>query len=862
MSRGRGQNGPEAGPQGGRALTVGVGTRSETNKGGLKELVDDYYEGNIQNCLKEILDQDLKKIGSPSLPDDVNRATSSSIKGPCVLQVVSIEDAYKPKAKDSVGEVEGKRLLVVHLTDGKVTCKALEFRHIEVLQESDSVGEVGGKRLLVALEFRRIEGLQDSLPPGTKLCLTGAQIRMGVVQMEPKNVKVLGGHVADLVEAWEVQRMYGGLERPKGTGEEAAMGPTFKKFIPGKDNLKGIPRGAAAAAAAAAATAKQAGAAQGTAPGSSAVSAALSGAVSHTGLFAIAKEGEVDEKVTPKRAPVDVAPAKLTFNRAAPGNQEAKQKLLEKMANNEETGRFGRGGGRGGRGRGRGRRGRDYDDDEDDGAMTLEEYEEMQKAKKASLGKGMGMLAVPKSQLQKDEEMARQLQEQMDAEDRRASAAAAAAASSQAPAPRQAFQDRTGPSSTDLEVATGGGRGLGGGRGGGRGFGGGAGHHVAESAQPGGRGYGGGPGHHVAESAQPGGRGYGGGPGHHVAESAQPGGRGFGGGPGHHVAESAQPGGRGFGGRSAGRGGGRGAPHSGGQPGQQPTYGSAPLPVSTPPAPLERWCQPDNQGGTQGGPPPPPSRASYGQGFDTQGGPQSRTASYGQGFDTQGGPQGRSASYGQGFDTQGGPQARSANYGQGFDTQGGPQGPPPPYSSGGPRGGQQRPQSAHPGPAASYTQETVPAHQQHGGRQRPQSAHPGQGSASQGSQAQPSQSGPGEGTPPKGQQQAASAVASALASRAGRPGPPAAGSQQRPESHINGSKQPGSAHSASQDGAKQSANPEAQKPASKSDTGNAPDAPSYGNAGPAGNAAPQKAPKVNLGSRLAALALADSLSKK
>lgn len=42
---------------------------------------------SLQELRAALLDADLRKIGAGCLPDDVNRAHSSSIKGPIVLQV-------------------------------------------------------------------------------------------------------------------------------------------------------------------------------------------------------------------------------------------------------------------------------------------------------------------------------------------------------------------------------------------------------------------------------------------------------------------------------------------------------------------------------------------------------------------------------------------------------------------------------------------------------------------------------------------------------------------------------------------------------------------------------------------------------
>jgi len=41
-----------------------------------------------------------------------------------------------------------------------------------------------------AAEHKRIDALNDLLPPGTKIQIKGATVRMGVIMLEPKCVKV------------------------------------------------------------------------------------------------------------------------------------------------------------------------------------------------------------------------------------------------------------------------------------------------------------------------------------------------------------------------------------------------------------------------------------------------------------------------------------------------------------------------------------------------------------------------------------------------------------------------------------------------------------------------------------------------
>lgn len=51
-----------------------------------QELIEE-SEGNAASVHANILNQDLKRIGKPCLPDDINRAANATVKGPHVLQV-------------------------------------------------------------------------------------------------------------------------------------------------------------------------------------------------------------------------------------------------------------------------------------------------------------------------------------------------------------------------------------------------------------------------------------------------------------------------------------------------------------------------------------------------------------------------------------------------------------------------------------------------------------------------------------------------------------------------------------------------------------------------------------------------------
>eukprot|EP00198_Chlamydomonas_reinhardtii_P008883 XP_001698220.1 predicted protein [Chlamydomonas reinhardtii] len=128
-----------------------------------QELIEE-SEGNAASVHANILNQDLKRIGKPCLPDDINRAANATVKGPHVLQVSSVVDTSRPTTKETGGGGGDGRMLCLRLTDGKITCKAVE--HV------------------------RCDGLNEELlAPGTKVLLSNASVRAGVVMLQPKTIK-------------------------------------------------------------------------------------------------------------------------------------------------------------------------------------------------------------------------------------------------------------------------------------------------------------------------------------------------------------------------------------------------------------------------------------------------------------------------------------------------------------------------------------------------------------------------------------------------------------------------------------------------------------------------------------------------
>lgn len=131
-------------------------------------------------------------------------------------------------------------------------------------------------------------------------------------------MQYLGGRVDVLAEAWEAQRKYGGLKRPKAADGDSETAPPFRHFVPGKDNRyapKAVGRAASAKGPVAPST--PAGAA----------TAAIYAASAAGGASA-----KPAEAAGPSRsAQVAVAPVMLVDAAAAKQQTAAQQKLLGKL---------------------------------------------------------------------------------------------------------------------------------------------------------------------------------------------------------------------------------------------------------------------------------------------------------------------------------------------------------------------------------------------------------------------------------------------------------------------------------------------------------------------------------------------------
>ncbi|ELU08898.1 hypothetical protein CAPTEDRAFT_225700 [Capitella teleta] len=120
---------------------------------------------------------DLREIGEKHLPD--GRSKQDSVDGPFVLQITKIRNVSAPK--DNEESQGAPKLLRLMLTDGHLTCSALQM---------DNIPE-----------------LSHNCPPGTKLKLSGrVKMNHSFLLLDRNNCKILGGHVDRLFEPWNVKK--------------------------------------------------------------------------------------------------------------------------------------------------------------------------------------------------------------------------------------------------------------------------------------------------------------------------------------------------------------------------------------------------------------------------------------------------------------------------------------------------------------------------------------------------------------------------------------------------------------------------------------------------------------------------------
>lgn len=143
---------------------------------GLNKLCENEKAADIRSVTRRALDEDIRDIGAPILSSELNK----SLFGPVVLQIVKIRNISAPKSKPN--SQAAPRMLKLILTDGHTNCQGIEIKQMSSLN-------------------------LDKTAPGTKIYINGAQIVSGSLLLLPECCKVLGGHVAVLVEKWEVSKL-------------------------------------------------------------------------------------------------------------------------------------------------------------------------------------------------------------------------------------------------------------------------------------------------------------------------------------------------------------------------------------------------------------------------------------------------------------------------------------------------------------------------------------------------------------------------------------------------------------------------------------------------------------------------------
>ncbi|XP_012578732.1 PREDICTED: tudor domain-containing protein 3 isoform X2 [Condylura cristata] len=134
---------------------------------------------NINDIILIALNTDLRTIGKKFLPSDINGGKVEKLEGPCVLQIQKIRNVAAPK--DNEESQAAPRMLRLQMTDGHISCTAVEFSYMSKISLNT--------------------------PPGTKVKLTGiVDIKNGFLLLNDSNTTVLGGEVEHLIEKWELQR--------------------------------------------------------------------------------------------------------------------------------------------------------------------------------------------------------------------------------------------------------------------------------------------------------------------------------------------------------------------------------------------------------------------------------------------------------------------------------------------------------------------------------------------------------------------------------------------------------------------------------------------------------------------------------
>ncbi|KAJ8750444.1 hypothetical protein K2173_015583 [Erythroxylum novogranatense] len=136
----------------------------------------------------ELLNMELKSIGSKSLPDPVLLRKTSHLQGPIILQVSAVKDISVSSMEGFSDSNNKRRLLKLSLTDG----------HSEI----------------TAIEYSHLPSIPSDIVPGSKVRLENkVPIHSGILCLKPKAITLIGGVVQTLYQEWQMNQKCSGLSR-------------------------------------------------------------------------------------------------------------------------------------------------------------------------------------------------------------------------------------------------------------------------------------------------------------------------------------------------------------------------------------------------------------------------------------------------------------------------------------------------------------------------------------------------------------------------------------------------------------------------------------------------------------------------
>ncbi|XP_046995133.1 tudor domain-containing protein 3 [Schistocerca americana] len=162
------------------------------------QITDNGSITDVKQIIQKALDIDLREISTSGFPEDLNKTKYETIPGSFVVQIQKIRNISAPKANED--SKAAPRMLKLSLTDGQISCQAVEVEYMP----------------RISLDT----------PPGTKLFFKGDQLPMshGYLLLRPSLIEVLGGKVPHLVEKWELNRTLAKHTRGR-VGEEGGPPP-------------------------------------------------------------------------------------------------------------------------------------------------------------------------------------------------------------------------------------------------------------------------------------------------------------------------------------------------------------------------------------------------------------------------------------------------------------------------------------------------------------------------------------------------------------------------------------------------------------------------------------------------------------